>query len=120
VIIAFVWKALLIFAFLLLAYSLASVLVTPMLRFATRQKLNLLAEHQHPVDGAHPLDTGCVALWSRILLSVAFRTIGQSGEDLRSHLQNPSGGAALHRRACRDHRAVSRWAAALPAQQGPV
>ncbi|QEY32441.1 ABC transporter ATP-binding protein [Synechococcus sp. RSCCF101] len=39
VIVAFGWQAFLIFAFLLLAYSFASVLITPMLRFATRQKL---------------------------------------------------------------------------------
>ncbi len=39
VIFAFGWQALLIFSFLLLAYSLGSVVVTPFLRFASKQKL---------------------------------------------------------------------------------
>jgi ATP-binding cassette subfamily B protein len=39
IVVAFGWRALLIFAFLFAAYSLSSLLITPALRFATKQKL---------------------------------------------------------------------------------
>jgi ATP-binding cassette subfamily B protein len=39
IVVAFGWRALLIFAFLFAAYSLSSLLITPPLRFATKQKL---------------------------------------------------------------------------------
>jgi ATP-binding cassette subfamily B protein len=39
IVIAFGWRALLIFAFLFCAYTLSSVLITPPLRFAAKQKL---------------------------------------------------------------------------------
>ncbi len=39
IVVAFGWRALLIFAFLFAAYALSSLLITPPLRFATKQKL---------------------------------------------------------------------------------
>jgi ATP-binding cassette subfamily B protein len=39
IVVAFGWRAMLIFAFLFAAYSLSSLLITPALRFATKQKL---------------------------------------------------------------------------------